>query len=128
MATRYSGNVELRIELIHIRGWNGRMGWFYKAHITAPHHSAEAILSPREADVKGDLRSSDAYDQAARAFLSFADRETGGLMTREANFEGNARMVKRRERWQVLRVQQSPCPLEEDLEIERNKRRLRREP
>jgi hypothetical protein len=107
MAARYSGNVELRIALKWMRGWSGKMGWFYTAHLYLPGYSAEAVLSPREAGVRHlkDLASPEAYDQAARAFLELGNRETRGLIKKEA--------VRRGGEWEILRVEQSPCPLEE---------------
>lgn len=120
MAIRYSGNVEIRIRLVRMRGWNGKVGPFYKAHLRLPGYAGEGILSPREAGVSGDLRSSEAYDTVARAMLDLALEELsrrkgrdGELITSNAVREKGLRGVFGR--WEVLRVQQAPCPIEADL-------------
>jgi hypothetical protein len=100
-----------------MRGDNGLVGWFYFANIYLPGYSAEAVLSPREAGVptrgrmvtRQGLSSPEAYDEAARAFLTMGDKETGGLVRREA--------VRKRGGWEILRVEQAPCPVEDDADI-----------
>jgi hypothetical protein len=83
------------------------MGLFYVAQVYAPSYSGEGVLSTREAKVKGDPNTSEAYDRAAEAMLTYANKETHGFIAKHA--------VKHGRRWEVLRVQQSPCPLEEEL-------------
>jgi hypothetical protein len=117
MAVRYSGNIEMRIRLIRMRGWNGKMGLFYEVHLRAPRYSGEGVLSLREAGVSKDPRSSDSYDAAARAFLDLARERDKSLIEKNAVREKGLRGLFGA--WEILRVQQAPCPLEEDLETRR---------
>jgi hypothetical protein len=120
MAIRYSGNIELRIRLVRMRGWDGKVGPFYKARLRAPGLSGEGVLSPREAGVRGDLRSSEAYDRVARAMLDLAREKNRRLVDDSAVREKGLRGLFGS--WEVLRVQQAPCPVEEELERKRRGR------
>jgi hypothetical protein len=101
MAIRYSGDIEVRITCKPYVGWNGKRRLFYFASIAAPGHRGQGILSPEECGVRGEKRSSEAYDAAARAFILLADKKVG--IGRFANWDGPAP--------EILRVQQAPCPV-----------------
>jgi len=99
MAKRYSGNVEVRMDY----GGEG----FYFATIRAPGWDARAILSTREVGFSkasrlspGFLRSPEAYDQAALAFITYAEEEWGDL---PVETDGKDHLI-------VRRGYQSPCP------------------
>lgn len=125
MAVRYSGNVELRIRLVRMRGWDGKMGWFFKAHLRAPKYHGEGILSLREAGVASaaDAKTSEGWDKAARAFLDLAAEDAHGgyghWIEKNAVREKSLRGLFGR--WEILRVQQAPCPLEAELEVRRRR-------
>ena len=98
MALRFSGDVEIRLTCKPYVGDNGKRELFYFAHVRAPGHIGNGILSPREAGVGmfGDPKSSDNYDKAARAFIVLAE------VDKFANMDGDD--------FEILRVQQAPCP------------------
>ena len=100
MALRFSGDVELRITLKPYRGDDGKVAPFYFAHIRAPGHTGNGILSPREAGVHfwSDARSPESYDKAALAFIELAGRDVKSHASRDPHGVT------------ILRVQQAPCP------------------
>jgi len=106
MAKRYSGDIELRIACKPYRGWNGKKALFYFASIRAPGHRGRGILSPRECGIwlPWGLKSPEAYDKAARAFITLAHEKHG--IGRYASFVG----PRGHEKLEILRVQQAPCP------------------
>lgn len=79
---------------------------FYFATLRAPGWDARAILSTREIGFRkasprsAYLRSPEAYDQAALAFITYAEKEWGDL---PVETDGKDHLV-------VRRGYQSPCP------------------
>lgn len=96
MAQRYSGDIVVRMKC-EMR--KGRL--FYVASVAAPGHRGRAILSPRECGVwRGNPRTPENYDRAARAFVVYAARQA--QIGQHASWKGG--------RLEILRVQQAPCP------------------
>lgn len=112
MAIRYSGDVELRIQHGGASQnrtrvtFDPRGNGFYYAHIRAPYIRNAAILSAREIGLtrKHGATSSEAYDEAALAFLKWAEIHLGPLPVALDRFN----------RISVRRVFHSPCPVKAD--------------
>lgn len=107
MAKRYSGDIEVRIEVKPYVGDDGKRRLFYFASVAAPHHRGRGILSPRECGVGGllggeDVRSPEAYDKAAVAFIELAVKKGAGIAKHAARGDDG--------KIEVLRVQHAPCP------------------
>lgn len=127
MAIRYSGDVEVRMQyggagyIDPASGGTSKKGLsrqrrdvyfdpngkgFYYAHIRAPHLRNAAILSLREIGLtqKQSPTSSEAFDDAALAFLKWSEIHVGEL---PVELDDRNRIV-------VRRVFQSPCPIPTD--------------
>lgn len=103
MAKRYSGDIEIRMTVRPYIGWNGRRANFYFASIAAPGERLRGILSRREVGLSAhaNMRTPDAYDQAAIAFIRFAHERYG--IGKHATYEHGQPVV--------LRIQHAPCPV-----------------
>jgi len=112
-AVRYSGNVIIRLSLTRMRGDSGKVGWFYRGKLRAPGgYFASGILSPRECGVRAPLKSTSAYDRVAASFLELACSSSARdkkVIEKNAVLRDDEYGVLG---WEILRVQQAPCPME----------------
>lgn len=111
MAIRFSGDVEVRMQYggaVWLRKgmplFSPEGAGFYYASIRAPYLRRAAILSLREIGLPSLSRklatSSEAYDEAALAFLKWTEKH-----------EGKLPVEIERHQIVVRRVFQSPCPV-----------------